>query len=486
MTGSDLLDAMEFLPEDMLAEAQTLRASRRTYRKLPKIWLIAAVLAALLAGCVAGVLWLQNYSLGQEPYSKEFDENGLAIPAETHYWEVVPGHGQKGEAVYEAQREWLEFLKTDQGEAVPNETDLPEISNRYEYSYGCYTPEMAAKVDEIAEKYGLRLLEKAIPVQRWQWEVFWDAAGMENFIKPGTEITGLQAMCYPPGNFNAALDLRYDDHWYPMTLSCSRKDYLPQNGYWLLDLEGARQWEHEDLLLALIPQESGWIFANRGTDMLALQIRGDLSTEALEAIAGLFNFTVTPKDLDAEALTAELSLAEQAHQKALENSSLQEFSIENGAPADYNESVDVPVPAEEVRQKYQDLLTRLDQHHYTHFGIADINGDGVEDLLLSGDGLRYWSAYTYRSGKIVTLFWGDFLLCEDGVLEMHSEVYEPSGRVLDRHRYVRIQEDQQILLWQVTYDRSTASWWEDPEGSPLTEEEARRYPLIDQGMNFIP
>lgn len=61
--------------------------------------------------------------------------------------------------------------------------------------------------------------------------------------------------------------------------------------------------------------------------------------------------------------------------------------------------------------------------HYSHYRILDINGDGVNDMLLKGEDNSligntdyYWIALTYRYGHIEGIV-SDFYLCEDSVLE---------------------------------------------------------------------
>lgn len=65
---------------------------------------------------------------------------------------------------------------------------------------------------------------------------------------------------------------------------------------------------------------------------------------------------------------------------------------------------------------YKDYASRQDSF-YTHYRIMDINGDGVKDLLLSGDGEYYWWGMTYRYGILMNLVTWDFYLCEDNIME---------------------------------------------------------------------
>ena len=82
----------------------------------------------------------------------------------------------------------------------------------------------------------------------------------------------------------------------------------------------------------------------------------------------------------------------------------------------YLKAKDVQPSDDELLRIYKDCLSRQDSI-YTHYRIMDINGDGVKDLLRSGDGERYWDIVTYRYGNLQLLPTMDFYLCENNVME---------------------------------------------------------------------
>lgn len=72
---------------------------------------------------------------------------------------------------------------------------------------------------------------------------------------------------------------------------------------------------------------------------------------------------------------------------------------------DYLKEKDVRVSSEELRDIYRNYLLGRESLHYSHYRILDLNGDGVEDLLLKGENDSYigntdfyWTALTYRYG----------------------------------------------------------------------------------------
>ena len=131
------------------------------------------------------------------------------------------------------------------------------------------------------------------------------------------------------------------------------------------------------------------------------------------------------------------------------------------------------------------------------FLILDINADGVDDLLLRGEGSLhigntefYWSAMTYRYGRMVSIA-SDFYLCEDGVLEMvgtRSDI--APGVEINGHKFLRCTELEKEELDFVAYNKATANWQGDWYGDiAITEAEANtilaKYLRIDQGMRPI-
>lgn len=167
---------------------------------------------------------------------------------------------------------------------------------------------------------------------------------------------------------------------------------------------------------------------------------------------------------------------------------------------DYFNEKDVRVSNEELFQIYKDYLKKQDENgymHYSHYRILDINGDGVDDLLLKGENDAimgntdfYWLALTYRYG-IIEGFASDFYLCESGVLECVATRHAGGiGVEKDGHEFIRCSGFEKEVLDFVVYNKSTASWftdWWDEES--ISEAEANaiiaKYSRVDQGMRPI-
>lgn len=151
---------------------------------------------------------------------------------------------------------------------------------------------------------------------------------------------------------------------------------------------------------------------------------------------------------------------------------------------------------EELRTIYADHMRHLreldESFFYTYYRFADVNGDGTEELLLSGDGEQYWTIYGYRFGKLRPFFNYNFYLCEDNVLERVSIYHQwyTSGGETEEHIFYRIGKelDSEVLDY-AAYNKATASWQSDQDGTPLDTAEAEailaKYHRVDQGMHPI-
>lgn len=149
--------------------------------------------------------------------------------------------------------------------------------------------------------------------------------------------------------------------------------------------------------------------------------------------------------------------------------------------------------SESLRNAYTEYIQTQAQEGiliYTHYRILDINGDGADDLLLSGDGEKFWSYQTCRYGAVRYPDFPSFYLCEGGVLENVSQTMLESGGKVDIHQFYRITEDLQVeKIAYAAHNRSTDAWMSDEEGTLISPAEAEanlaKYPRIDQGMRPI-
>ena len=437
MTGKDLLiglgDISQKYYEEAETESLTPARNRKTFRKP---FLIAALIAVtmLLAGCaVAYVLRLQDMSIGQETYTQTFDDDGkyMEEPVEKTR-DVLTLFGHSGDNIQKATAEWFAFLETydPDGELMDNNPDHAEIPNQYEYTYGCYTADMVAKVDEIATKYDLKLLEEWLPFQAWQSDIFLEESGIHSLVRPdsGAEMTRLSGMFYPPYNFDVDIELSADSLENNLWIAVlyARKDYFPKDNPGGMDLSLYEQWDYTapdgmELLLALNNKGYGYVIAELDNAMMILAVDGNYSRSAypteeeimtreeLEAAAAVFDYSIQPQIKDRAAVAKKLEESNTA------------WEAENVyVPETYGSFVDA------LKARYT-LPNELAQ-----YAFYDLTGDGEEELLTSslGNGaITGW--YTIQNGEIQEDFGISIYLCEGRVIEL----YYPDPE-LDRGQHV--------------------------------------------------
>ena len=150
MNTMDLLELIGETPETYVLDAADT-AKKRIPAK--RIWLIAAVIAvlAILAGCVAYVLNLQDLVLFERTY--EDWETG-----ETEPKVVISLQGPAGSKAYLAAQEWLEWKASyDPERELYSEEARAAFPEEYQ-PYAVYTQEMKDKLDAICDKYDVELM----------------------------------------------------------------------------------------------------------------------------------------------------------------------------------------------------------------------------------------------------------------------------------------------------------------------------------------
>jgi len=676
MNGKDILVGLGYIHSSFFEEAETEGLSSPSAARsnpLRRPLLVAAIVALtlLLVGCaVVYALRLQDMSIGQETYIQQFDESGkyLETPVEKTK-DIMTMSGHSGDAIQTALAEWFAFLETYDPDLalMSNEPNIAAIPDRYEYTYGCYTQDMVEKVDAIARKYGLKLLDLPLTIQRWQSDIFLRETGISSFALPssGFQISNMSGIFYLPNNFVMDFELAIEDIGRKInaTYSYTRKDYFPSEYPNGMDLTEYSQWDMTAsdgtmLLLALNSKGRGFIIAERDDAMIHISVNGNFSGSAypeekeiitraeLESLAAGFDYAIRPQTVDQVAFEALLAEAEAAYQAEhtyipevygsfnaylqsnyrIPNPALQyTFYDVNGDGAqelligsdgaitewlalrdgqvipygiaacylcegyvreyyetadelsdferhgyfapesegayfaddpeadgelivgitcmqgkwyqskdyywyedaeiseadarriiakypriqldwkplmeyplddrgmtlgEHLEAKDVRVSDDELIQIYKDHLNAKEDLWYTHYRILDINGDDVDDLLVSGDGEKYWNILTYRYGMVTSVLTADFYLCEDGVIERTTTEHRDQGVEVERHRYMRLQDmTVRTTLAFAAYNRATDSWESDYDATPMDKEIAQaviaRYPRIDQGMGPI-
>ena len=418
MTGKDLLTAMSGIDGRYIEEAAPAAAPKR--RSLRRPLLVAAAIAAalLLVGCgIVYALRLQDMSIGKETYTQRFDDKGKAIDPVEKSLDIITPYGRSGDAIQQALKEWYEFKESYDPDyaLMTNDPDNPDIPNQYEYTYGCYTQEMVDKVDEIVAKYNLKLLDVPIVFQRYQSDIFLEETGIRSLLLPDSDAQMLELVgeLFLPYNIYMEFQITTENADSPWGHYCyTRKDYFPEGVAKRMDLSSYEQWDHTapdgtKLLLALSSKGQGEIIAEQENAMIMISIDGnrtqsdypdasEVMTKAeLESIADQFDYSIQPKEVNRAVVEEKLAAAEADYQAEHSIVTYTNFS-------DFLKSI-VYIP-DESRQ----------------YIFYDLNGDGVDELLLGQDG-AFTDWLEMENGEVMFRGFGDATyICQGNIVEEYQ------------------------------------------------------------------
>ena len=345
MNGNDMLMGLGYIRDDLIEKSEyqmfpvnDKEEEKQEARKrlMHKPILIAALIALLLllVGCaVVYVLNLQGIKLGDQTAVRDIYEydphSGEAISyvgQETYTQQVLTLAGLSGTPTSLAAREWYDFLSTYdpdreiQKSVWGNQPDFPA-----EYTaYGLYTQEMKDKLDEILEKYSLKLRGERIDFRTNK--LLMHALGMENVMNPdaNAQMHINHTAYYENGNLDVYFDITIPNESTTDATTANgylyyrSKDCFIQDTVVLTDVRW-EEWNYETaagdqvLIIRSADASSAWIFCDMENctatlrvdiiKMMAVQQGHEGQTAEfdvmgktqLEQIADAIDFSLEPK-----------------------------------------------------------------------------------------------------------------------------------------------------------------------------------------------
>jgi hypothetical protein len=437
VNANEILDMIGDAKGTYLWETQKYRDGTAGAKPLPlprrRLWLVAAVigLMLLLVGCtVAYVLRLQDLKVAEyRPTTPTvYDENGdvISLPTLAPRTQItLQGANQ------EALAEWNSFCRDyDPDGAIVTANDNNElgIPNPYYIPYGCYSWEMVNKLDEIVQKYDLKLLSPDVGCQSYESSVLFSSLGIDGVFHGDVEY--LSGYFYPEGTFNIALLFQPDtDQWpYEDNLAeyyYSVKEYFDPVYYEVADLENCTQWNYTRsdgrTVLLVMNDEQARIIADLQDAFVTVSFASSkwdggnkvqMTQSALEQISEQFDFSIQPHPADMTKVDALMEAAQAAYEAE------RAAAAENLYTHGYEQYI------QQKLEKAAAHSTRMRDGLF--YALCDLNGDGVMELL-SGGKASLWEILSMRDGKsyqyadcekISSLAALQFTVCENHVLEL--------------------------------------------------------------------
>ncbi len=435
MNANEILDMIGDAKGTYLWETQKYRDGTAGAKPLPRrrLWLVAAVigLMLLLVGCtVAYVLRLQDLKVAEyRPTTPTvYDENGdvISLPTLAPQTQItLQGANQ------EALAEWNSFCRDyDPDGAIVTANDNNElgIPNPYYIPYGCYSQEMVDKLDEIVQKYDLKLLSPDVGCQSYESSVLFSSLGIDGVFHGDVEY--LSGYFYPEGTFKIELLFRPDtDQWPYKDNSASYyysvKEYFDPVYYEVADLENCTQWNYTRsdgrTVLLVMNDEQARIITDLQDALVTVSFASSkwdggnkvqMTQSALEQISEQFDFSIQPHPADMTKVDALMEAARAAYEAE------RAAAAENLYTQGYEQYI------QQKLEKAAAHSTRMRDGLF--YALCDLNGDGVMELL-SGGKASLWEILSMRDGKsyqyadcekISSLAALQFTVCENRVLEL--------------------------------------------------------------------
>ncbi len=465
MKGEDLFRGLNEVDPKFIEEAETVThlQGERKLLSLRRSVLIAAVIAMLLmlVGCaIVYVLSMKEIHIGQQQtyqnvfeYDPDTGEAVAYIGQEPVTEEILTLAGIQGSRNYQAAQEWFVFKQEyDPDLSITTELHrngtVPEFPEEYG-SYNIYSQEMKDKLDEILEKYDLKLIGKTVPFRTE--ELVCKALGLENILVPGSNaVMELDYAGYQEcGNLNMDFgvilpddNLKTQCHIFYM-----HKDAFTEDVISLGEIESWEEWNYttasgQEVLIFRSPEDwRGFIFCDMPNYTVTLQYtfiheqygndadgnmiidREIMTDQQIERLADSIDFSIEPRLVDGwEVLT---------DQAAGSGQTINGYSIElKDVTSDGNNAfitLAVTAPEGVNLQEYEGYPMLLQPSNRWGFfeqtteGSSNVGGGyGSED---DGDGkantqnvVLHYSAGTeqmragelpFAEGKVWSIYWQD-------------------------------------------------------------------------------
>lgn len=484
MNSNDLFDIIGETPERYVLDAANVNAKVIPMRKRsPKrMCLIAAIIVLILClvGCaIVYVLSLQDMKVGEYNFyvPPAYDEEGNLIPVETRA--PITQLSLQG-ANMEALSEWLAFTNTydqdleiagqaDEAAKAGNPWDIPE---NYHVVYGCYSQEMVDKLNEIVEKYDLKLLSTDILCQHYESSVLLGALGLNSLIATdkAADVEYYGGYFYPEGTFSTDLTISFGANEWKLENAYagyrySVKEFFDPVCGSIGEIDDYTQWNYtrgdgKTVLLVLNKDTTARIYADLPDAFISIYIepviwvngeKMPMTAPVLEQVSELFDFSIKPGQVD-------LKQVEQLQAAALADHEAEKAALAKDREAKYGAG-------------YQEVVNyRLETTYNpenSSYLLYDVNSDGTEELIIQNcDFLSMKDGKTYKYFDLQDDGLGGviFVPCENNTFELYNDLFSNK-----RYYFYQAEAESASFITGVIYDANEDIWYRSLDGDSYNE-----------------
>ena len=490
---SYVIRAEEFRQGKSQAQVKTISAKR--------VWLIAAIVALmlLLVGCtVVYLLRMQDLKVGEYSFyvPTEYDEDGNVIPHETH--EPIIQLSLQGSNM-EALKEWKAFTNTYDPELkIANEADRTgsawELPDNYHLTYGCYSQEMVNKLNEIVEKYELKLLSEYVGFNWWESRALLDSLSIDSLFYDDSGVEYWDGDLHLEGTFDINILLTLDmGDWTceqgMVSYRYSLKDYFDPLTGSMLESHDYQQWDYTrkdgKTVLLVLNEGTARIYADLPEAFVSVYldpviwVQGEktpMPREALEQFAELFDLDVKPVPADTESV-------DKYKAEALRQYEANRADAQAKHEAQYLKGYEYFVEYRLAKNPSPSTLSYI---------LYDVNGDEIEELIINCYEIlstKDGGSYKYCDLQQTGVMFPRFRPCEGNIFEVWTEDFG-----MYQHYFYQGIADSASFITGVTYDANEKCWYQnltdgmDGQKKKITESEAHEimdsYPHVD--IDWLP
>lgn len=478
MTSMQLFQNFSGVDEVWLAQAAKLQtrpvAGKKTMSKHRLLIALIAILALLLAGCVAAIIGLRQRRVGQLTGTVYKDAAGNWIEPTEATRDIIALVGYEGTDNYRATLQWRDFVESytpSFGQPWPE--NLATL-------YGCFDETMRDKLLVILEQYHLSALPEEICFGSWDEAYVLDLLGTSGVVKADRVVWSqcLNGCLFPNGTFSMDIDAVLPDWDTTVSISvicCPADTFYPLT---VSPENGMEQWscttaDGTPVVMAL-GNKMALLFCQKPDSYMTAMVRFDPlgsrtarkpTRTVLEALADAMDFTLQPQPIsDPQGVRAYLKQTSQAHYAEEE---AQNVLPEYTGFSDY------------LKGNYTEFTENM---VYTCLSLDD----GAEALLIGGGDGWFDRIRIQKDGQVTESRWMQIALCGNDEL-----VTQSGTATVEKHFYYKrsaLADENAQPLEGLGYDhvsrewvRPSENWGEDD--SPIPENEAQairgRHPMAE-------